>query len=288
MKNPENLSDLLRNPRKRAWVELLAKWYLGVRYHIHVSGQDHVQDLVEHSDRPFIVVSNHEGFWDGFIFGVLVPSLDFAIAKEEGWLNPLFRFFVQDLGGIPVARKEKLAQMQRRYPSAFEHYISNDGRFKYGVYLPGSRAGDIVWDIMNTVGTYTDISTQKPKRIGSVEDLDAVILSQYVILKGNRLLHFYQGTRMPNHSVEGIQYGLYNIASDLIEHHDLSIPILPSAIWYKDVKRWRSAVGVAFGEPLSSRLLLKRTAENRHRHFMYDVKTEIEHQLLMAKKLCLL
>lgn len=286
MDSEKNIVDLLRNKKKREMVECIARWFLGKRFQIHVSGLENILDVSKCMKSPFILVSNHEGFWDGFLYGVLVPQLDFAIAKEECWLKWLYRFFVPDLGGIPTARPDKLVELKLKYPSSYSRFIDEDGRFRYKEYFPNGDSGLMVEDIKKTVKQSTEVKSKQPRSISSITDFDALVIAEYVLLKGRNLMHFYQGTRRPNHSLEGEKNGLFYIASDLIEFHNVSIPIIPSAVWYENLNKWGSHVGVAFGDPTTGRLLLNHPVDGRGRFFMDSIKSEVRYLLGEAKSMC--
>ena len=275
MEQQKNLVDLLRNKTKRRAVEWAADLFFKWRYDIRVSGLENIKSVVDGLKTPFVVVSNHECFWDGLMYGLKIPLLDFAFAKEECWLKWFYRFFVPELGGIPAVRKEKLEEMAQRYPISYAKYITDDGRFRFEKYLPPGNEEQLFWDIVQIVKQCTDTTRKSMRKIECIQHLDSIALAEYVLLKGKNLLHFYQGTRKADHSLNGERYGLFNIASDLSLNHGMNIPIFPSAIWYENLNKWGSRVHISIGEPHGIMPYLKRPLESRHEMFMSDIKEEI-------------
>ena len=251
---------------------------MAAAYDIRCSGFENVES-VRSSRKPFIVAPAHDGFFDGFIIASLLPELDFALAKEECWLNPLFRYFVPDLGGIPAVRRERLDVLRKRYGKGtvfdtYDNYITAQGRFRFDRYLPADRSQEIVQDIARVVVRVDDPKTGAQRMIRGLEDIDTVVLAQYVLLQRRNLLIFPQGTRKPV-DVESVKHGLYNILHDLALFHGEVVPVIPVGLRYGMGWFYHSIVEVCFGKPCDVSSYLGPHSSKLHESFMREIMKDI-------------
>ncbi len=72
--------------------------FLFTRYYgIKKSMPDNVKNLKP----PYLVLSNHVGYWDPFVIGYLMPDFVQYVSSDAAFRNPLVRFFLKGLGTIP-------------------------------------------------------------------------------------------------------------------------------------------------------------------------------------------
>ena len=50
---------------------------------------------------PYLLLSNHVGFWDPFLIGHFLPKFTHFVSSDAAFRNPLLRFFLTRLGTIP-------------------------------------------------------------------------------------------------------------------------------------------------------------------------------------------
>jgi len=50
---------------------------------------------------PFLLLSNHVGFWDPFVIGHFLPKFIHFVSSDAAFRSPLLRFFLTRLGTIP-------------------------------------------------------------------------------------------------------------------------------------------------------------------------------------------
>lgn len=62
---------------------------------------------------PYLVLSNHVGFWDPFIAGHFLPHFTHFVSSDAVFRNPLLRFFLTRLGTIPKKKNMRDSQVIR-------------------------------------------------------------------------------------------------------------------------------------------------------------------------------
>lgn len=50
---------------------------------------------------PYLVLSNHIGYWDPFLIGIFLPRFIHFVSSDAAFRNPVVRFFLTRLGTIP-------------------------------------------------------------------------------------------------------------------------------------------------------------------------------------------
>src|SRR5215216_2893786 len=83
----------------RTWSRWIL-WASGVR--VVVEGMEHV-----HADRPQIIASNHQSWYDVFALAAYIPKRFRFIAKEELRRIPLFGFAWESAGHISINRQDR-------------------------------------------------------------------------------------------------------------------------------------------------------------------------------------
>jgi len=59
-------------------------------------------------DKAFILLPKHQRWEDIPLLGLATPSTLYYVAKHELFLNPVFRWLISSLGGIPLNRKRPI------------------------------------------------------------------------------------------------------------------------------------------------------------------------------------
>lgn len=68
---------------------------------------------VKELEAPYLVLSNHVGFWDPFIAGHFLPHFTHFVSSDAVFRNPLLRFFLTRLGTIPKKKNMRDSQVIR-------------------------------------------------------------------------------------------------------------------------------------------------------------------------------
>jgi 1-acyl-sn-glycerol-3-phosphate acyltransferase len=58
-------------------------------------------DVVKSLKSPYLLLSNHVGFWDPFLVGFFLPHYTHFVSSDAAFRNPFFNFFLSRLGTIP-------------------------------------------------------------------------------------------------------------------------------------------------------------------------------------------
>ena len=62
---------------------------------------------------PYLLLSNHVGFWDPFIVGNFLPHYTRFVSSDAAFRNPVFKFFLTRLGTIPKKKNMRDSQVIR-------------------------------------------------------------------------------------------------------------------------------------------------------------------------------
>ncbi len=73
----------------------------------------HLPKEVENLSPPYLLLSNHVGFWDPFIAGHFLPHFTHFVSSDAVFRNPLLRFFLTRLGAIPKKKNMRDSQVIR-------------------------------------------------------------------------------------------------------------------------------------------------------------------------------
>lgn len=68
---------------------------------------------VKNLEAPYLVLSNHVGFWDPFVTGFFLPHFTHFVSSDAVFRNPLLRFFLSRLGTIPKKKNMRDSQVIR-------------------------------------------------------------------------------------------------------------------------------------------------------------------------------
>jgi 1-acyl-sn-glycerol-3-phosphate acyltransferase len=70
-------------------------------------------DEVKKLKAPYLVLTNHVGFWDPFVAGHFLPHFTHFVSSDAVFRNPLLRFFLTRLGTIPKKKNIRDSQVIR-------------------------------------------------------------------------------------------------------------------------------------------------------------------------------
>lgn len=62
---------------------------------------------------PYLLLSNHIGFWDPFLAGFFLPNYTHFVSSDAAFRNPFFKFFLTRLGTIPKKKNMRDSQVIR-------------------------------------------------------------------------------------------------------------------------------------------------------------------------------
>ena len=79
----------------------------------HYNIKANMPDRVKNLKPPFLVLSNHVGFWDPFVIGYVLPGYTHFVSSDAAFRNPIFRFFLTRLGTIPKKKNMRDSQVIR-------------------------------------------------------------------------------------------------------------------------------------------------------------------------------
>lgn len=85
-------------------IKAAARVFLAPFFEIHVEGQENVPER-----GSFILLPKHQRWEDVPLLGLASPLPLYYVAKNELFLNPLSKWFMTSLGGIPLDRRRPLA-----------------------------------------------------------------------------------------------------------------------------------------------------------------------------------
>lgn len=123
----------------------------------------HLPKEVEKLSPPYLLLSNHVGFWDPFIAGHFIPHFTHFVSSDAVFRNPLLRFFLTRLGTIPKKKnmcdwfnweeKALVNLVREKYSTGSEKPIFSDVKmevFKNDAYrIAGIRPGvsALKWEV---------------------------------------------------------------------------------------------------------------------------------------------
>jgi len=112
----------------------VAPFVLGMLYRIDIKGGEHLP-----RGNAFVLLPKHQRWQDVPLLGLATPIFLIYVAKHELFTNPLGRYFITALGGIPLNRQRPMES--RRTLHAIRHHLKcNRGLvvFPEGTYYPGT------------------------------------------------------------------------------------------------------------------------------------------------------
>lgn len=95
-----------------------------------------IPEEIKNMKPPFVLLPNHQGFWDPFIAGVYFKEPVFYITSDAVFRSPLFSFLLKFLGAIP---KTKAQSDLDALKNIFE--IKDQGK-SIGIFPEGQRTWD--------------------------------------------------------------------------------------------------------------------------------------------------
>ncbi|NOY50420.1 MAG: 1-acyl-sn-glycerol-3-phosphate acyltransferase [Chlorobi bacterium] len=70
-------------------------------------------DEVKRLKSPYLLLSNHIGFWDPFLVGFFLPHYTHFVSSDAAFRNPFFNFFLSRLGTIPKKKNMRDSKVIR-------------------------------------------------------------------------------------------------------------------------------------------------------------------------------
>lgn len=110
-----------------------ARWILGMVYRIDIKGAKHLP-----REAAFVLLPKHQCWQDVPLLGLATPKFLTYVAKHELFSNPVGRYIITALGGIPLNRKRPMES--RRTLHIIRHHLKRKRGlvvFPEGTYYPG-------------------------------------------------------------------------------------------------------------------------------------------------------
>jgi 1-acyl-sn-glycerol-3-phosphate acyltransferase len=95
----------IRSPLFKA-TRAVARIILPLRFDVKIEGLQHLP-----SEGPAVLIPKHQQWWDVPLLGTFIPRPLYFLAKQELFANPLSRFYISGIGGIPVDRGNPLKSL---------------------------------------------------------------------------------------------------------------------------------------------------------------------------------
>ncbi len=190
----------------------LMKLWFHFQFHFTVSIPPEVAALKP----PFLLLPNHQGFWDPFMAGAYIKSPVFYIASDAIFRYPLFKFFMGLLGAIP---KQKAQSDLESIKNILK--IKNAGG-NIGVFPEGQRT----WNGLTLPLIFSTTKLVKLLKIPVVTAL----------FKGGYYSHPRWGIHLQKGEVE-LAYSLVLIPADIKSHSPEEIQtILTNALAFDEIE----------------------------------------------------
>jgi 1-acyl-sn-glycerol-3-phosphate acyltransferase len=121
-----------RRPLILRLTKIAGRSILSIFFRLRVEGLSHLP-----RKGGFVLLPKHQRWEDGPLLGLAVPRPLHYVAKQELFLNPLSRWFMTSLGGIPLDRKRPL-QSRHSLRVVIEVLRKGEGVvvFPEGTYYP--------------------------------------------------------------------------------------------------------------------------------------------------------
>jgi len=177
---------------------------------------------------PYLLLSNHIGFWDPFIAGFFLPNYTHFVSSDAAFRNPFFNFFLTRLGTIPKKKNMRDSQVIR-------HIVS--------VIKQGENVGLFPEAVRNWAGSsfYIDPSIVKLIKLLKVP----VVIS---VFKGMNLFNPRWSNKLRKTKVL-VDYQLLLTSNDIINlSEDEIYEKLSSALKYDEVEFQRKHMNVIKSE----------------------------------------
>ena len=89
-----------------SWFYNIIKPVLRLWLEKQFSLEANIPDEVRNLEPPYLILPNHQGFWDPFMAGIYIKHQIFYIASDAVFRSPFFKFLMLLLGAIPKTKAQ--------------------------------------------------------------------------------------------------------------------------------------------------------------------------------------
>ena len=222
------------NPLVQKCVREFAGLAFSSYFKICIEGKENIPEK-----GPAIFSFNHINRFDPFIIASQVKSMNYAMAKKELFF-PAARDLMRMIGSYPVDTKPK---------STKQRELSRN----YSLLIPKRKHAELLQDINRLLG----------EELKDLSGLDHKLFTEYLLSKGGRVIMHLPGTREASyekstHPKKGAAWK----ALDMLDKHNLVVPIIPGGIVYSHNKKpittqhyfmlFKTRVDIGFGSPVTA------------------------------------
>lgn len=83
-------------------INSILKFWLKRQFNLEANIPNEVKNLKP----PYILLSNHQGFWDPFMIGAFIKHHIYFVATDAAFRSPFFKFIIQLVGTIPKTKAQ--------------------------------------------------------------------------------------------------------------------------------------------------------------------------------------
>ena len=83
-------------------INSILKFWLKRQFYLEANIPSDVIDLKP----PYVILSNHQGFWDPFMIGAFIKQHIYFVATDAAFRSPFFKFIIQLVGTIPKTKAQ--------------------------------------------------------------------------------------------------------------------------------------------------------------------------------------
>ena len=90
------------NPVAEILIKKILKFFFKYSFNVKY----HIPDEIMELEAPYVVLPNHQGFWDPFLAGVYLPPPVYYITSDAVFRSRIFGFLLKFLGAIPKTKQQ--------------------------------------------------------------------------------------------------------------------------------------------------------------------------------------
>ncbi|KYK24795.1 hypothetical protein AYK26_02860 [Euryarchaeota archaeon SM23-78] len=234
------------NPLFQAGAKKFASFIFSSYFKINIFGKENIPD------KGGVIFSfNHVHGLDPFIIGSKIKKLNYALAKKELFL-PGVRTIMRMLGAYPVDTKP--------HKQRYKEFTQN-----YGLLIPKKKHKDFLKEMNHYL--------LKEERLEDLSSLDHKLFTEYLLCKQGSIIIHLPGTRVRSYEkIKNPKKGAAWKAFEMLDKHDMHIPILPGGIMYSVNNKllltrkynmpFRTRVDISFGKPIKVKQYFEEYKKN--------------------------